>query len=57
MENLENIDHIRANVDRTGGNVSGKKYDQCRIGVKIVGFVCWDAGTWSHASKVKKVWN
>jgi hypothetical protein len=57
MEHLQNLDNVLADVERAGATISGEKSDWCWNGVKIVGFVCGEAGRWPQASKVDKVWN
>jgi len=57
MEHLQNIDNVLADVERAGATISGEKSDWCSNGVKIVVFVCGEAGRWPQVSKVYKVWN
>jgi hypothetical protein len=57
IEHLQNLDKVLADVERAGASISGEKSDWCWNGVKIVGFVCGEAGTWPQASKVDRVWN
>jgi hypothetical protein len=57
MEHLQNLDYVLADVERAGATMSGEMSDWCWNGVKIVGFVCGEAGRWPQASKVDKVWN
>ena len=57
LEHLQNRDDVLADVERAGATISGEKSDWCWNVVKIVGFVCWEAGRWPQASKVGKVWN
>jgi hypothetical protein len=57
MEHLQNLDNVLADVERAGDTMSGEKSDWCWNMVKIVGFVCGEAGRWPQASKVDKVWN
>jgi hypothetical protein len=57
MKHLQNLDNVLADVERAGGTISGEKSNWCRNSVKIVGFVCGDAGRWAQASNVDMVWN
>ena len=57
LEHLQNLDKVLADVERAGGTISGEKSDWCWNRVKIVGFVCGDAGRWPQASKVERVAN
>ena len=57
MEHLQNLDNVLADVERAGVTISGEKSDWCWNGVKIVGFVCGEAGRWPQASKVDKLCN
>jgi hypothetical protein len=56
MDHLQNLDDVLAYVERAGATISGETSDLCWNTVKIVGFVCGEAGWWPHASKVDKVW-
>ena len=57
MEHLQNLDNVLADVERAGATISGETSDWYWNRVKIVGFVCGEAGWWPQASRVDKVWN
>jgi len=57
MERLQNLNNVPADVERGGATISGEKSDWCWNGVKIVGFVCGEAGRWLQASDVDEVWD
>jgi len=56
MEHLPILDNVLADVERAGATISREKSDWCWNRVKIVGFVCAEAGRWPQASMVDKVW-
>jgi hypothetical protein len=57
MEHLQNLDNVLADVESAGATISGEKSDSCWNVVKIVGFVCEEAGRRPQVSRVEKVWN
>ena len=57
MEHLQDLNYVLADMERAGAAVSGEKSDGCWNGVKMVGFVCGEAGRWPQVSKVDNVWN
>jgi hypothetical protein len=54
-EHLQNLDKVLADIESVRATISGEKSDWCLNGIKIVGFVCREAGRWPQASKVDKV--
>jgi len=52
MEHLQNLNNVLAAVERAGAIISEEKSDWWGKGVKLVGFICTEAGRWLQASKV-----
>lgn len=57
IEHLQNLNNIHAHVKRAGATRFLEKSDWCSNKVKIVAYVCGEAGRWPQASIVDKVWN
>jgi len=56
-EHLKNLDNVLADMVRAGATICGEKSDRCWNQVKIVEFVCGEAGRWPQASEANKVCN
>ena len=57
MEAIISLDQTLANIERSGGTVSGEKSEFLKDGVKVVVFVCGSAGRTPEAAKVHKIIN
>ena len=57
MDHLQNLNNVLGDEEKAGATNSGEKSNWRRIGGKVVGYVCGEAGRWLQVSKVNKVWN
>ncbi len=57
MEAISSLDQTLADIERSGGTVSGEKSEFLKDGVKVVAFVCGSAGRTPEAAKVHKIIN
>ena len=57
MEAIISLDQTLADIERSGGTISGEKSEFLKDGVKVVAFVCGSAGQTPEAAKVHKIIN
>ena len=57
MEVIISLDEMLADIEFSGGTISGEKSDFIKDGIKMVAFICGSKGRTPKEAKVRKVIN
>ena len=55
VEHIQNLDTVLAELERAGVTIARAKSQFCRVGIKIVGYICDANGRHPDTSKVLKI--
>src|SRR5258705_10704901 len=55
MESINSLDEVLADIERSGGTISGEKSEFLTDGVKMVAFICGSEGRTPEEAKIRKI--